>query len=303
MSFAGRREAPVSTNANEGLVFHLQRFSLQDGPGLRTTVFLKGCPLACAWCHNPESQAPEPELLTVESRCIHCGACTEVCPGPDCRCCGACVEACPTGARRMVGRKMGAAELLEEVLRDRIFFDQSGGGVSFSGGEPLMQADFVCEMATALKGRGVHTALDTCGFARTEDLLRVAAQVDLVLFDLKLIDEARHRETTGESNALILANLMALSERHEAIWIRVPIIPGLNDDAENLEATARIAARTPGVRRVDLLPYHAHGVAKFGRLGKAYDLGAIQPPSSERMEEIAGGFRTQGLDVTIGGRS
>ena len=285
-----------------GLVFHLQRFSLQDGPGLRTTVFLKGCPLACAWCHNPESQRPAPELLTVESRCIHCGACTELCPSRDCQCCGACVEACPTGARRMAGRWMKTGELLDELLRDRIFFDESGGGVSFSGGEPLLQADFVCDMAAALKAQGVHTVLDTCGFAPTDDLLRVAAQVDLVLFDLKLIDAVRHREATGESNALILANLSALSKCQEAIWLRVPIIPGLNDDAENLEATARIAAQTSGVLRVDLLPYHATGAEKFGRLDRAYALDALQPPSSERMEAIAARFRAHGLAVTLGGR-
>lgn len=287
----------------EGLIFHVQRFSLQDGPGLRSTVFLKGCPLACTWCHNPESQNPAPELFTVESRCLHCGACEEVCSNPECRSCGLCVEACPSGARQMAGRRVTSGQLLEELLRDRLFFDQSGGGVSFSGGEPLMQADFICELASALKGQGVHTALDTCAFARTEDLLRVAACVDLVLYDLKLIDEARHRAATGESSALILANLEALSQVHSSIWIRVPIIPGLNDDDENLEATARIAARTRGLRRVDLLPYHANGAAKFGRLGKSYPLDTVRAPSAERMEEIAGRFRARGIEVCIGGRA
>jgi pyruvate formate lyase activating enzyme len=202
----------------------------------------------------------------------------------------------------MVGRRMTVAELTEELVRDRVFFDQSGGGVSLSGGEPLLQADFVEALAAALKRQGIHTTLDTCGFARTEDLLRVAACVDLVLFDLKLIDEARHREATGASNAPILANLKALSENQIALWIRVPIIPGINDDAGNLAAAARLAATTPGVHRVDLLPYHAHGAGKFGRLGKTYRLEALKPPSSERMEAIAQEFRTQGLEVTIGGR-
>lgn len=289
-------------SVTEGLVFHIQRFSLQDGPGLRSTAFLKGCPLACTWCHNPESQNPAPEMLRVETRCLRCGECAKACPGGDCRLCGACVEACPTGARRMVGRRMTSPQLTEELLRDRIFFDQSGGGVSFSGGEPLLQPDFVKEVAVALKSQGVHTALDTCGFARTEDLLQVASCVDLVLFDLKLIDEARHREATGESSALILANLKALSEKQIALWIRVPIIPGLNDDVGNLEATARLAAKSPSVHRVDLLPYHAHGAGKFERIGKTYHLDALKPPSSERMEEIAQGFRAHGLEVTIGGR-
>ncbi len=294
---------PARPGECAGLVFHIQRFSLQDGPGLRTTVFLKGCPLACAWCHNPESQSPVPELLTLEGRCIHCGACTAACGNAPCQLCGACVEACPTGARRMVGRKMGGEEVLKEALRDRIFFDQSGGGVTFSGGEPLMQADFVCEMAEALKACGVHTALDTCGFASEEDLLRVAARVDLVLFDLKLMDEARNREATGASNAPILANLEALSRVHSAIWIRVPIIPGLNDDDDNLEATALLAAKTPGVRRMDLLPYHATGAVKFARLGKTYALDSVEPPSPGRMEEIARRFRAHGIDVNLGGRS
>ena len=286
-----------------GLVFNIQRFSLQDGPGLRTTVFLKGCPLACVWCHNPESQSPGAELLTLETRCIQCGACSQGCPFSECCLCGACVEACPTGARRMVGTLMGKTELLKDVLRDRIFFDQSGGGVTFSGGEPLMQADFVFDMAKALKAKGIHTALDTCGFARTDDLLCVATQMDLVLFDLKLMDEARHREATGESNALILANLQALAECHSNIWIRVPIIPGINDDQENLEATGQFVARLPGVRRVDLLAYHTFGASKFKRLGKDYALDALQPPSQERMDEIARGFRAHGLEVTLGGRS
>ncbi|MDP2875318.1 MAG: glycyl-radical enzyme activating protein [Holophaga sp.] len=279
------------------LVFHVQRFSLQDGPGLRTTIFLKGCPLACAWCHNPESQAPAPEMLKVESHCMRCGTCAEVDSDE------AKVDVCPTGALRMAGRRIKVSELLEEVLRDRIFFEQSGGGVSFSGGEPLMQSDFVIAMATALRSQGIHVTLDTCGFARTEDLLRVSACVDLVLFDLKHLDDARHREVTGESNVSILANLKALSEVHRGIWIRVPVIPGINDDDANLEATASLSAQTPGVRRVDLLPYHAHGAAKFERIGKDYSFDAVLPPSAERMEALAERFRTHGLEVTIGGRA
>lgn len=279
--------------ATEGLIFNRQRFSLQDGPGLRTTVFLKGCPLACLWCHNPESQSSAPEVLTIEGRCIRCGACQIRRAGAD---------VCPTGARQEAGTRMGVAELCADLLRDRIFFDQSGGGVTFSGGEPLLQAAFVAEAAALLRARGVHTALDTCGHADTEALLRVASGVDLVLFDLKHLDGARHRAATGVSNALILANLEALSRAHDAIWVRVPIIPGLNDDAQNLGATARLAAATPGVRRVDLLPYHAIGAAKFGRIGKTYPLADVEPPSAERMAEIAQGFRSHGLETTIGGR-
>lgn len=290
--------------AMEGLVFNVQRFALQDGPGLRTTVFLKGCPLSCRWCHNPESQAPAPELWTQEARCLHCGACARACAHPGaCTRCGACAEACPTGARERVGRRATDAQLLEELLRDRPFFDQSGGGVTFSGGEPLLQAPFVAGLADHLREEGVHTALDTCGFALEDTLLRVAARVDLVLFDLKHLDDIRHRELTGRSNALILSNLAALSRVHPAIWIRVPVVPGCNDDAANMEATARLAAHTPGVRRVDLLPYHATGVPKAARLGCSNTLGALETPAPERMDAIAHTFRAQGLEVTIGGRA
>jgi pyruvate formate lyase activating enzyme len=290
-------------SAPTGLLFNVQRYSVQDGPGLRTTVFLKGCPLACAWCHNPESQAPGPELMTLEGRCLACGTCAQACPDPGaCSHCGACVAACPTGARQWLGRQVTVPELVTELLRDRMFFDQSGGGVTFSGGEPLLQPAFVTEALTVLRGRGVHTALDTCGWAPIATLLAVARQADLVLYDLKLMDDDRHRAATGIGNAPILANLAALGREHGQIRIRVPIIPGLNDDPDNLVATARFAAGVGGVTGVDLLPYHATGAAKFRRLGKDYTLEQVLPPTPERMAEAAAWFRAEGLTVALGGR-
>ena len=287
-----------------GSVFNVQRFSLQDGPGLRTTVFFKGCPLSCAWCHNPESQALKSEIITVETRCIHCGTCKSVCPSPEvCIRCGACAAACPTGARQVIGHDVTPSELVAELLRDRPFFDESGGGVTFSGGEPLLQAPFLLDCLARLKAEDVHLALDTCGFARQEDLLRAAALSNLVLYDLKLIDGDRHAVATGKRNERILKNLTALGAVHMNIWIRVPIIPGINDDDKNLDATARIAANTPGVRRVDLLPYHPIGVPKYARLGGAFRLDDIVPPSAERMDELAEGFRKYGVPVTVGGRA
>lgn len=289
--------------AVRGRIFNLQRFSLQDGPGLRTTVFMKGCPLACAWCHNPESQAPAPGLLLREERCIACGSCREgLNPGeqPEDRP-EATADACPTGARELVGRETGVAELVDEVLRDRPFFDQSGGGVTFSGGEPLQQPEFLMAALEAFRAAGVATALDTCGFAPQERLLAAAARADLVLFDLKHMDGAAHRRWTGVGNGEILANLEALGRVHDRIWIRVPVVPGVNDDEANLEATARFAAGIAGVRRLDLLPYHATDAAKFRRLGREYLLGGVAPPSPERMEALAGRFRARGLTTTVGG--
>ncbi|WLT32582.1 glycyl-radical enzyme activating protein [Geothrix sp. PMB-07] len=293
----------VPVPAEKGRIFNLQRYSLQDGPGLRTTVFLKGCPLACAWCHNPESQSPAPKLITQESRCIACGTCLDALrPGelPEDRP-EQCVDLCPTGARQLLGREVTVDELMEELLRDRLFFDQSGGGVTLSGGEPLMQPGFVLSTLEALRQRGVHTALDTCGLGRREDLLAAAALADVVLFDLKHMDDAQHRHWTGAGNAAILANLEALSQVHGGIWIRVPVIPGVNDDLANLEATARFVAGLPGVRRLDLLPYHSTGAAKFRRLGMDYTLEQVEPPTPERMAGLAALFQAHGITATLGG--
>jgi pyruvate formate lyase activating enzyme len=294
-----------------GRVFDVQRFSLHNGPGIRTTAFLKGCPLACAWCHNPEGRCPDPQVIRVESRCVVCGACGDVCPtraarggggAEPCRVCGACVEVCPAGARELAGRDVTVDELADEAARDRVFFEESHGGVTFSGGEPLAQPEFLLAVLERLRETGIHTAVDTCGHAPCEVLLRVAAATDLVLFDLKLLDERRHRRLTGVSNRAILENFHALGQSGASLWVRVPVIPGINDDEENLAATARLAAATPGVRRVDLLPYHRAGMTKFGRIGMPYEMGDVQPPSSEQMERLAEPFRRLALETGIGGQ-
>ncbi len=289
---------------SSGLVFNVQRFSLQDGPGLRSTVFMKGCPLACTWCHNPESQAPRIQFIRMQHRCMACGICSEeersealvVDRGPED------VEACPTGALQAVGQEMDTSELVRTLLRDRIFFDESGGGVTFSGGEPLLQAPFVIEALGRLRGEGVHTALDTCGYGNWQDLAQAAACADLVLYDLKLMDEARHRAATGVSNAPILQNLKALSGIHPRIWIRIPVIPGLNDDLANVDATAAFLEPLPGIRQVDLLPYHPMGEAKAVRVGLRPGLPDLETPSGEALEALAARFRARGLNTTIGGR-
>lgn len=288
-----------------GLVFNIQRFSVHDGPGLRTTVFLKGCPAHCPWCHNPESQSHVPELLSFPERCIDCGTCRSVCPhGTDpalCTACGVCAEACPAEARQVAGRIMTVGDVLDVVSRDRIFYEESGGGVTFSGGEPFAQPAFLRALLAASKQAGLSTVVDTCGSVARRMLLDAAPLVDLFLFDLKMLDAERHVKVIGVPLAPILANLEALASANHAIWVRVPIVPSFTDADRDLAAIAALAASLPAVRRVSLLPYHAIGAGKFARLRKDYELAHIAPPDRRRMEQIAGLFSARGLDARIGG--
>jgi pyruvate formate lyase activating enzyme len=298
-----------------GIIFDVKKFSIHDGPGIRTTVFFKGCPLSCWWCHNPEGQAQEPELWLWESRCIRCGACLEVCPqgaiswdghvastdGEKCTLCGACVEACYAEAREIVGQEMTMAQVMAQIEQDIPFYDESGGGVTFSGGEPLLQQSFLLALLRACQEQEIHTAVDTCGFAPWEVLDEMRAYVDLFLYDLKLMDDAKHRKLTGVSSELILRNLQMLSERGHDIFLRVPIVPGVNDDDENIRQIGTFAAGLPHLNRVDILPYHRAASNKYERLNRAYELPETRPPSNERLAEIAHILRGLGLHVKIGG--
>jgi pyruvate formate lyase activating enzyme len=303
------------TNMLRGLVFNIQKYSLHDGPGIRTTVFLKGCPLCCAWCHNPEGIAPRPELVVVEGRCKVCGECRKACRFAEsiggegvlstraepCTLCGDCVAACPTGARQLVGREMLVSEVMAEILKDRIFYEESGGGVTVSGGEPLMQPPFLVALLQACRAQCLHTVLDTTGFGCTEHLLAAARLSNLVLYDLKALDEGRHRQLTGVSNAAILDNLQTLDQVHDNIWIRLPVVPGFNDDEDNLRKTARFVAGLRHVTLVDLLPFHRSGLHKFERLGLTHSLDGVYAPSAIQMEQAASLFRAAGLKVHLGG--
>lgn len=297
-----------------GTVFNIQKYSIHDGPGIRTTVFLKGCPLACLWCHNPESIAPRPEIIFWDNKCISCTDCVKTCPQEamqvgqqtvrketaNCIGCEACVEVCPTGAIEQVGRKMTEAEVLKEIEKDRVFYEESGGGVTFSGGECLMQPEFLTALLTGCKARGLHTAVDTSGYASWQTIAELKDVVDLFLYDLKLMDEEQHRKYTGVSNKLILANLQKLAKLGKSIWIRVPVIPGINDNDDNLQAMGAFLFSLQ-IRDVFLLPYHGIAANKYIRLGRDYQLSALEPPSPKQMEAMQLGLRTFGLNVQIGG--
>lgn len=286
-----------------GTVFDIRRYSIHDGPGIRTVVFLKGCPLHCWWCHNPESQSFEPEMIVRANRCIRCGACVEACPedaitwvdGPvtdwdRCERCGICADACFADARERIGREMTVDDVLAEASRDVAFYDESGGGVTLSGGEPLAQPEFTLALLQACRAREIHTALDTCGFAAWNVLDQVRPYVDLFLYDLKLMDDVRHRAVTGAPVGPILANLRALSELGHAIRLRVPVIPGVNDDDESMGQIAAFAASLPRLDGIDLLPYHTTAADKYARMNKPYQLAGARPLSEERIAEIGGIF-------------
>ncbi len=253
--------------------------------------------------------------MAIEARCIGCGECRRVCPhaatapgsGPlpprlgVCELCGACCEACPTEARRRVGEEMTATQVMEAVLKDRVFFEESGGGVTFSGGEPLMQAEFLTDLLSACRSEHLHTAVDTCGMVAREDLLGLAGLVDLFLYDLKIMEDLPHQRYTGVSNQRILQNLEALAAVHSNIWVRVPLIPGVNENGASLESAARFAAKLAGVRQVNVLPFHATGVKKLERLGQASAGASFRPPTREAVAGAIRVFEEAGLRARTGG--
>ncbi|MDO5553576.1 MAG: glycyl-radical enzyme activating protein [Planctomycetia bacterium] len=269
-----------------GTIFEIREFTLHDGPGIRTSVFFKGCPLRCLWCHNPEGQSQRPELLVNSSVCTHCGGCRKVCPvgtDPDaCTVCGRCTQVCPQNARRLCGESITGQELVAKLLRRRDLYTLSGGGVTLTGGEPLAQPDFAADVARRLRVAGVHVALETCGWADHAAYQKLVHEVQLVYQDIKVVDRQRHRKLTGRDNTLILENLHWLERSGTAYVIRVPLIPGLNDSQEDLKAVAARLSPSPGLVAVELIPYNIAAGAKYHLLQKAYPLRNLTFPQTKQ---------------------
>ena len=280
-----------------GIIFSIQRFSVNDGPGIRTTVFMKGCPLRCAWCHNPESTVRAPEIMFNGEKCVLCGRCVPGCERgchtvtedahllnrADCIGCGACV---PVGceALELCGRERSVEDVLAEVLADRVYYEQSGGGMTVSGGEPTADIDFTEALLRAAKDADLHTAVETCGYTTEENLRRLLPVTDLFLFDYKETDPEKHREFTGVDNARILENLRFLSEAGAKIILRCPLIPGYNARPEHLRGIAAIAEELPGILHVELEPYHALGSGKAEQVGRQYRAADVPDPTKEEKE-------------------
>ena len=300
--------------APKGRIFSMQRFSIQDGPGIRTTVFVKGCPLRCAWCSNPESQNLDPEIMVRQQKCAGCGDCVEACPKDAielvdgvscvdrtlCDLCMECVEVCPTGALEVSGEEITVEEAVHESCQDEPFYKNSDGGVTLSGGEPLYQPEYALHFLRACKEQGLSTALDTCGYAPWEVLEGILEYTDLVLFDVKHLDPEMHRKGTGVSNDLIVSNLeRTLDSGRVRVWIRIPLIPGFNDSEEHARAVASLLAGKP-VEKVSLLDYHEWGKPKYGFLGRDYPFEGEVGEEQERLERWKGILEAEGLSVTIG---
>ncbi|MFC2058597.1 glycyl-radical enzyme activating protein [Chloroflexota bacterium] len=293
-----------------GIVFNIQRFSVEDGPGIRTTVFLKGCPLRCPWCSNPESQNNYPEVAHRDSLCNQCGRCVEVCELDAislndkaisidralCNNCARCVEVCLPGALTVYGKEVSVDEASDEIRKDMIYYRNSGGGVTASGGEPLVQADFVAALFQRYQAAGIHTTLDTCGYASQDALDRVLEHTDLVLYDLKILDKETHDRVLKTSQEPVIRNLNTLVERGSNLLIRVPLIPTFIDTEENLKAIANLISRLNGGIKVEVLPYHRYGTGKYQMLDRNYELDGLTTQTEEQLNSIKELFHSFGVD-------
>ncbi|OVE78051.1 radical SAM protein [bacterium F16] len=301
---------------SKNLIFDIKRYSINDGPGIRITVFIKGCPLSCKWCHNPESQSPKPQKLYTDTRCIGCGECIPVCPNHSlkmtedgvrtdydtCTACGLCADVCPSKAIEISGKPMSVDELMDVIKRETVFFDQSEGGVTFSGGEPLLHHEFLIEILDACGREGIHRTIDTTGMAKTEVLWEVAKRADLFLFDLKVMDADKHKRYCGVENGLIHKNLRTLAATGADIWIRIPLIQGVNADDDNITTTAKFVASLDGPpKQVHLLPFHNIAVKKYEKLGTRCNLSGMAEPTEEELAHIISIFDAHGLEAVVGG--
>ena len=298
-----------------GFVFDIKRYAIHDGPGIRTTVFFKGCPLQCQWCHNPESWQSSPQAALRSTRCVRCGRCVELCtqnavsldgdlPQTDpekCTLCGECIEPCPGGAREIIGSQTTVAEVMAEIEKDLVFYEESDGGATFSGGEPLAQGEFLLALLSQCRAKGIHTAVDTSCYAQSDVVDAVAERADLFLCDVKHMDSKIHRQFTGVDNTLILDNIKRLCKAGRQVILRIPIIPGFNDGAENIAATGEFAASAAGITRIDILPYNRGGNEKSSRLAAGVDIIRIETPNDRKMNLIAERLDGYGFKVKIGG--